>query len=62
MTEQSQKNELVYRFRQLRNNPTEAERSLWPRLRNRRLNGKRFRRQMVIGVYIVDFCCPEKKS
>ena len=36
---------------------TEAERRLWSRLRNRQLNGHRFRRQVPIGPYIVDFAC-----
>ena len=32
-----------------RNNPTDAERLLWNRLRNRRLHGWRFLRQKLIG-------------
>ena len=45
--------------RQLRCKQTDAERALWSRLRNRRLNGAKFRRQHPIGRYIADFCCPE---
>jgi very-short-patch-repair endonuclease len=30
---------------------------LWFRVRGRRLNGLKFRRQVLIGPYIVDFCC-----
>jgi very-short-patch-repair endonuclease len=30
---------------------------LWFRVRDRRLNGLKFRRQVPIGSYIVDFCC-----
>ena len=41
----------------MRRNPTEAERLLWPYLRNRRLSGYRFRRQHTVGQYIVDFAC-----
>jgi len=38
----------------LRKNMTEAERKLWGRLRELQL-GIRFRRQVVLGRYIVDF-------
>jgi len=37
---------------------TPAERILWERLRNKRCNGYRFRRQYGIGAFIVDFYCP----
>ncbi|MDD9876157.1 MAG: DUF559 domain-containing protein, partial [Magnetovibrio sp.] len=47
--------------RRLRQNPTEAEKSLWARLRNRQLAGHRFRRQAPIGRYVVDFVCHEAK-
>jgi very-short-patch-repair endonuclease len=40
---------------------TDAERVLWQNLRNRQLNGFKFRRQKPIGPYIVDFVCLEKK-
>ena len=43
--------------RKLRRNQTDAERTLWFRLRDRRLNGLKFRRQMPIDSYVVDFCC-----
>ena len=36
-----------------------AESVLWKKIRNRRLNGIKFRRQHSIGKYIVDFFCPE---
>ncbi len=45
--------------RQLRKNPTEAERVLWRHLRLRQLEGYKFRRQQPIGPYIVDFVCFE---
>ncbi len=38
--------------------PTEAERCLWEMLRNKNL-GKKFRRQHIIGEFIVDFVCME---
>lgn len=49
------------RARRLRRNMTEAERKLWNELRGRRLNGLKFRRQVWIGHYIVDFLCVEQR-
>ena len=47
--------------RQLRKNPTEAEKKLWQELRNKKL-GFGFRRQFVIdSKYIADFVCLEKR-
>ncbi len=37
--------------------PTAEERRLWERLRDRKLDGAKFRRQGRIGPYIVDFVC-----
>ncbi len=45
--------------RQLRKNMTHAERVFWARVRGRRLQGLYFRRQSVVGGYIVDFYCSE---
>src|SRR5271167_3227267 len=45
------------RARAMRGSPTDAERSLWRLLRDRRLNGLKFRRQVPVGPYIVDFLC-----
>ena len=39
---------------------TDAERLLWSKLRRKQL-GYKFRRQVPIGKYIVDFLCPSKK-
>ena len=47
--------------RHLREQSTNAERKLWRHLRNRNLEGHKFRRQQPIGKYIVDFVCFEKK-
>ncbi|MFH7525528.1 endonuclease domain-containing protein [Aeromonas sp. A5] len=44
----------------LRHNSTLAEQRLWQQLRNRRLAGLKFRRQMPIGPYVVDFICLEQ--
>jgi very-short-patch-repair endonuclease len=43
--------------RALRKNSTDAERILWSELRDHRLNGAGFRRQVPIGNYIADFMC-----
>src|SRR5260221_13241818 len=48
--------------RQLRRNATDAERRLWSLLRRRQLAGFRFRRQVPIGPYIVDFACLARNS
>ena len=47
--------------RKLRKNSTDEERMLWKLLRNRQLNGLKFKRQFPIGDYIVDFVCEEIK-
>jgi very-short-patch-repair endonuclease len=41
----------------MRGAPTETELRLWRLLRDRRLNGIKFRRQVPVGPYIVDFLC-----
>ena len=46
--------------RHLRNNPTEAELTLWRHVRYRQMDGHKFRRQRPIGPYIVDFVCLEQ--
>lgn len=49
------------RARELRKNQSDAEKKMWSLLRNRQLDDYKFRRQYVIGPYIVDFCCFESK-
>ncbi|WP_310648744.1 endonuclease domain-containing protein [Pseudomonas aeruginosa] len=44
----------------MRQPQTEAERALWQCLRGHRLLGLKFRRQKVLGPYIVDFVCHER--
>ena len=52
----------IHKFaRKLRQSSTDAEKLLWQTLRNRRLNGLKFRRQHPIDTYIADFCCLEKR-
>jgi very-short-patch-repair endonuclease len=41
--------------RAMRREPTERERLLWARLRDRRLGGYKFRRQHPIGAFVADF-------
>ena len=47
--------------RRLRRHQTDAERCLWFKLRDRRLGGWKFRRQMSLNGFVVDFCCPDAK-
>ena len=49
------------RARELRHNPTPAERHAWTLLRNRGILGLKFRRQHVLHGFIVDFFCPNKR-
>ncbi len=49
---------MTERARDLRRESTFPERLLWGRLRDGQLHGIRFRRQHVIGPYVVDFYCP----
>ena len=44
--------------RELRAHMTDAEKSLWLKLRRKQLKGYQFYRQKIIGDYIVDFYCP----
>jgi very-short-patch-repair endonuclease len=45
----------------LRREMTDAERIVWEHLRNRQLEGFKFRRQASIGFYVVDFLCAERR-
>jgi very-short-patch-repair endonuclease len=49
------------RARQLRQQLTPAEACLWQAIRNRQLNGLKFRRQHPVGRFILDFYCPAYK-
>jgi very-short-patch-repair endonuclease len=52
---------LTTRARALRRQGNRAEDILWKHLRGRRLMGYKFRRQVVVEPYIVDFMCVEAK-
>jgi len=41
----------------MRRNPSFNERLLWKLLRDRRLDGLKFRRQVPLGPYVADFVC-----
>jgi very-short-patch-repair endonuclease len=49
------------RARTLRRGMTVAENSLWRILRSRQIEGQRFRRQVPLGRYIVDFLCHQAR-
>lgn len=56
----AQKKSKVTFARHLRKDQTPGEKVLWRRIRERRFHGFKFRRQVPIGPYIVDFLCVEK--
>jgi very-short-patch-repair endonuclease len=43
--------------RDLRQRETATEDLLWEALRDRRLDGLKFRRQHPVGSFVIDFCC-----
>jgi len=47
--------------RELRNAMTPAEAKMWSYLKNKQLNGRRFKRQHSFGRYILDFYCPTER-
>jgi very-short-patch-repair endonuclease len=47
--------------RSLRNQMTDPEKRLWRFLRAGQLGGHKFRRQVAIGPYVVDFVCLSHK-
>ena len=47
--------------RDLRQTETETEQTAWRLLRTLRFKGFKFRRQVPIGQYIVDFYCPQRR-
>jgi very-short-patch-repair endonuclease len=49
--------ELIERAKSMRREMTAPERKLWYALRAKRLEGAKFRRQVVIDRYIADFAC-----
>ncbi len=47
--------------RSMRHMPTDAEKTFWWQVRDRRTAGFKFKRQYLVGSYIVDFVCLERK-
>ena len=43
--------------KQMRRDPTDAEKRMWRLLRGRRLAGFKFRRQVPVAGYVLDFYC-----
>jgi very-short-patch-repair endonuclease len=57
----SKKTTKIIVARQFRKDPTFAEGFLWQKLRNRKFNGIKFRRQYIIKGFVLDFYCPDHK-
>ncbi|MBS0538282.1 MAG: endonuclease domain-containing protein [Proteobacteria bacterium] len=51
----------VARARELRRDGSKAEKICWELLRNRRIEGVKFRRQHPIGPFFADFACISRK-
>ena len=45
----------------MRHEPVPPEKRFWSQVRDRRLGGHKFKRQVLIGSYIADFVCIEQK-
>ncbi|MEI8344057.1 MAG: endonuclease domain-containing protein [Candidatus Moraniibacteriota bacterium] len=52
---------ILGRCRELRKNATPQEIIFWSKIRAKRFQGLKFKRQYSIGKYIIDFVCLEKK-
>jgi very-short-patch-repair endonuclease len=48
---------LISNARQMRHEPTDAERKFWFAVRGRQFGGYKFKRQYPVGPYIADFVC-----
>src|SRR5438067_5509022 len=59
--ERGRKKLLRERAKQMRSQATPAEHRLWQILRAKRLAGFKFKRQLTIDDYIVDFVCLERR-
>ena len=51
----------VSKARELRRDVSRAEKICWHLIRDRRINGVKFRRQHPIGPYFADFACVSRK-
>ena len=59
-TRSRRRNGTTARARKLRQGGNQAEALLWLELKNRKLGGYRFTRQLPIGSYFADFACRER--
>src|SRR3954469_677634 len=59
--ERGRKELLRQRVKSMRSEPTPAEHRLWQILRAKRLADYKFKRQLPIDHYIVDFACPKQR-
>jgi very-short-patch-repair endonuclease len=59
--ERGSKKVLRERAKSMRSQPTPAEHRLWQILRAKRLAGFKFKRQLPIDGFIVDFACPKRR-
>ena len=55
------KREMIELAREMRKEPTRSERIFWDAVRDRQLDGVKFRRQQVIERFVVDFFAPEQR-
>jgi len=49
------------RAKEMRHEPVQTEKLFWSEVRNRKLGGFKFKRQVPIGPYIADFVCLDEK-
>ena len=61
MQQNHNKNQLLIFRKKLRNEGTSAEAELWKHISNKKLKGRKFRRQHSVGSYVLDFYCPAEK-
>ena len=59
--ERGRKKLLLGRAKQMRTIPTDAEHRLWQILRAKRFAGHKFKRQLVVDHYLVDFACLQRR-
>jgi very-short-patch-repair endonuclease len=61
MQKDHNRSHLLFFRKKLRNSGTSAEAELWKHISNKKLEGRKFRRQHSVGNYILDFYCPSEK-
>jgi very-short-patch-repair endonuclease len=61
MTKHFNKSSEKAKRKKLRQNSTEAEILIWRFIRNRQIQGFKFKRQYSIDHFVIDFYCPELK-